>query len=56
MADFIFKMRMLRMFIRQSIDDWREQVWKRDLDSVYCCDGRECCCGGSSVREVFTHG
>lgn len=55
MADLIFKLRVLRAFVSDAIDNWRELVWSRDLDAAYCCDGRECCCGGETVRQVFSY-
>lgn len=54
MADLLFKIRVLRWFILNAWGDWKEQVWLKDLDSLGCCDGRECCCGGETVREQWT--
>ena len=36
-----------------AFEEWRTSVWRRDLDSVNCCDGRECCCGAETVREFW---
>lgn len=54
-GDLLFKLRLLRIFISDATDTWRELVWNRELDSNYCCDGRECCCGGETVRQVFSY-
>lgn len=54
MGDLIFKLRILRFMIGGAYDEWRDSVWRRDLDSTYCCDGRECCCAAETVREMWT--
>jgi len=54
MPDLIFKLRILRYLIANTYVEWRDSVWRRGLDDSYCCDGRECCCGASSVREVWS--
>lgn len=53
MSDFLVKLRILWGFVRGSVDTWREEVWSRDLDQHYCCDGRECGCSGQTVRDIF---
>ncbi|WP_374413328.1 hypothetical protein [Novosphingobium colocasiae] len=55
MGDLIFKLRVLRMMIGHAYEEWRDSVWKCDLDSTYCCDGRECCCGAETVRELWSY-
>ena len=54
MKDLIFKLRILRYLIANAFAEWRTSVWSRDLDSSYCCDGRECGCAASTVREVWS--
>lgn len=43
MKDFIFKLRVLHMMIYCSIEgaiaEWKSDVWRKDLDSSYCCSG-----------------
>lgn len=53
MSDLLFKLRVLKMMLRCSYDEWLADVWKRDLDGLYCCDGRECGCGGDTVRDMW---
>lgn len=54
MGDLIFKLRVLRYFLTGAYEEWRASVWARDLDSTYCCDGRECGCAATSVRELWS--
>jgi hypothetical protein len=54
MGDLFFKLRVLRYLLSGAYEEWRTSVWQRDLDSTYCCDGRECGCAASSVREVWS--
>ena len=54
MSDLIFKLRVLRFMVGNAYEEWRDSVWRRDLDSTYCCDGRECCCGAETVREMWS--
>jgi hypothetical protein len=53
MNDALTKLVILRMMLRSTYDEWRQTVWKKDLDGLWCCDGRECCCGGMTRREAF---
>lgn len=52
-SDLIFKIRVLKMMVTASYEEWRDHVWSRDLDEPFCCDGRECGCGGDTVREMW---
>lgn len=54
MVDLIFKLRVLRYLLRNAYEEWRDTVWRKDLDSQYCCDGRECCCGGETIQEMWS--
>lgn len=51
--DIIFKLRVLCWLLGNAWGDWQSQVWEKDLDSQGCCDGRECFCGGETVREQW---
>lgn len=53
MNNTLWKIKMLCLFIMGAFEDWKSNIWVRDPDQNYCCDGRECACGGYSVREVF---
>lgn len=54
MKDTIVKLRILWIWLHGSYETWRSDVWAVDLDSQYCCDGRECGCYGATYREVYT--
>lgn len=54
MGDLIFKLRVLRYLLDGAFVEWRDSVWRRDLDSTYCCDGRECGCAATSVRDLWS--
>jgi hypothetical protein len=45
--------RMINFAIADNILMWKKDVWAKDLDSHWCCDGRECCCGGITIRQVW---
>lgn len=49
----IRKFRILRGMVVMTMQEWRDQIWNRDLDEIYCCDGRECGCGAVTVGEVY---
>lgn len=53
MADVGLKLRVLIVWLRNAYAEWQKEVWNSELDARYCCDGRECGCEGSTVREVF---
>lgn len=53
MSDALVKLRILWLLAQEAYVGWKASVWSRDLDSLYCCDGRECCCGGMTVREAY---
>ncbi len=54
MSDLFIKLQTLRDFLSCSFEQWKSEVWEKDLDQPYCCDGRECGCGAETVREIFT--
>jgi len=56
MRDAMIKLRILIDMLVGAMSDWRENIWKSDLDSHVCCDDRECCCDGATIREVYGYG
>jgi len=54
MGDLAFKLRVLRFMVCNAYEEWRDSVWRRNLDSPYCCDGRECGCYAETVREMWS--
>jgi hypothetical protein len=53
-SDVAKKLSILRDMLSVAFEDWRKSVWEHDLDSRACCDGRECCCGGMTLREIYS--
>jgi len=53
MKDFILKLKILYRMVMNTYDDWKELIWTHDLDESYCCDGKECGCGGMSIKEIW---
>ncbi|MCP5078972.1 MAG: hypothetical protein GY951_13065 [Psychromonas sp.] len=53
--DTLFKFKQLYYFLLQGYEAWRAEIWDKDLDEGYCCDGRECLCQGETVREAYTY-
>jgi hypothetical protein len=57
MVDTIEKLRILALILastaKDSYDFWRREVWNNDLDCSWCCNGKECGCGGQTIRQVF---
>jgi len=47
------KIRLFFLYIMSALWQWKEDVWKMDLDGLYCCDGKECSCGGLTNREAL---
>lgn len=47
------KLRILAWMLRGMFDQWRQEIWRHDLDAPYCCDGRECGCRGATLRDVY---
>ena len=42
---------------QESREYWRKEIWARDPDERYCCNGDLCGCRGATVRWIFdTHG
>lgn len=53
MRDLIFKLRVLRFMVADVVESWRSAIWEKDPDGLFCCDGRECCCGGGTIRDMW---
>ena len=53
MRDILFKLKQLYYFLLSAFELWKSDIWDRDLDEPYCCDGRECCCEGLSLRLLY---
>jgi len=56
MSDAMTKLRILMDMLVGTLSDWHKNIWKEDLDSRICCDGRECCCDGVTIREIYGYG
>ena len=54
MKDTLFKFKILYWLLLEHYEHWRKEIWNRDLDEVWCCSGRECACGGETVRTIWT--
>ena len=44
---------LLTAFLLPAFEDWKTNLWSKDLDSRYCCDGRECGCYGTTYRDMY---
>lgn len=58
MRDFIFKVRVLWMFVREAYECWLIEVWRTCLDDYDCCNGGTsyhniCGCNGATKRQVY---
>lgn len=53
MKDIFFKFKILYWLILDTCGTWKAEVWKRDLDERFCCDGRDCACGGMTVKDSW---
>ncbi len=54
MREIVGKLRILKIMLAVTYDQWRKEVWPNDLDAQICCDGRECECGAMTVRECWS--
>jgi hypothetical protein len=54
LKDFFAKLKILKMLLQGTCEEWKKQVWEMDLDGAYCCSGLDCGCGGMTVREIYT--
>lgn len=55
MSDLFKKLKILCWCLTDTYMEWVEEIWKRDLNENHCCDGRECCCGGASIDELWSY-
>lgn len=53
MTDIIWKLRILPRFIFSAVHDWKESIWKRDINRYECCSGHECGCGGQTIKDMW---
>lgn len=53
MRDAMTKLRILWDLLNDTCEQWHSEVWSKDLDRRYCCDGRECGCCGATVRDIY---
>lgn len=53
LKDAFSKARILICMLSGTFETWRSSVLAEDLDALYCCDGRECGCGGVTNRELW---
>ena len=53
MKDIFTKLRQLYLWELNAFYEWKHEIWSRDLDERYCCDGKECGCGGMTIRETL---
>ncbi len=49
------KIIILYYLLADQIRGWKTEVWDKDLDELYCCDGRECACGGATIGDIFSN-
>lgn len=47
------KLKILYWMVFNSIEGWHSQIWKADLDERFCCDGRDCGCGGATIEDIY---
>jgi hypothetical protein len=50
---FFIKIIILKNLLSVTYGEWKNQVWNNDIGSHFCCDGRECGCGGMTIREAY---
>lgn len=53
MKQFVDKIRILRMMLWAEFVSWKVQIWDHDMDDYFCCSGRDCACGGESIRDAY---
>jgi hypothetical protein len=51
MKDFFIKLQILCYFILNATWNWKREIWGKNLDSYYCCNGDMCGCQGITIRE-----
>jgi len=53
MANVIRKLRILFNLLGAAVEEWHSEIWTRDLDETYCCNGYECGCGAVTRGETY---
>lgn len=53
LLDLLWKLALLPRFLKSGYCSWTTEIWRRDPDERYCCDGAMCCCGGIALREAY---
>ena len=53
MKDKILKLKILGIFFGDALQDWKENVWGKDLDEPYCCDCDGCECDNDTIRDAY---
>lgn len=51
----IEKVKILFWLICDCLDEWKTEVWAKDLDDQICCDGQECGCGGATIGDIYSN-
>ena len=51
--DWVFRLYVLRKMLSGALEEWKNTCWGDRLHAFYCCDGRECGCGGATNKEVW---
>jgi hypothetical protein len=54
MKQIIPKLKILLIILMSAFDEWKTQVYPRDIDGHYCCNGDYCGCGGMTIRELYS--
>ena len=49
--DILWKLKVLIISMLDNYKSWKEVVWEKELDELYCCNGRECGCMATTNRE-----
>lgn len=55
MRDWILRIRVLAILMKDVWGQWWNDFVRRDLDEPYCCSGtwiEECGCGGATFRTI----
>ncbi len=51
---YLIKLKILYLMLSSAYSVWYAEVAKKDLSENYCCDGRECCCEGATIEQIYT--
>ena len=49
----VFKVRILFMLLADTYNNWKSEIWKKDLNEYVCCDGDRCGCDGVTITELY---